>query len=59
MSNSTYAALAFASNLTAGAEDHVGAVEADQLRDAQASLQGEHQQGSISSAFPASEIRSV
>ena len=53
------AAFALASDVAAGAEDHVGAVEADQLRDAQAGLEGHHQQGSIPSAFPALQVRGV
>ena len=53
------AALAFASDVAAGAEDDVGAVEADQLRDSKTSLKGHYQQGPVPSAFPAVWVRSV
>ncbi len=53
------AALALASDVAAGAENHVSAVEADQLGDAQPGLEGEHQQGTVPPAFPAPLVRGV
>src|SRR5213593_4911848 len=47
------AALAFASDVTAGAEDDVGAVEADQLRDSKTGMKAQHQQCPVPPAFPA------
>jgi hypothetical protein len=53
------AALAFAADVRAGAEADVAAVEAGQLGHAQSGLDGDQQQGPVTSALPARQVGGV
>src|SRR5438876_793900 len=50
------AAFALATHARAGAEGDVAAVQPHKLRDAQAGLHGNHEQGAVSSSLPAAAI---
>ena len=52
-------AFAFAADVRAGAERDVAAVEADQLGDAQAGVDGEGEHGVVAAAFPAVAVGRV
>src|SRR5438128_8487531 len=57
MSNSTYASFADASQVGTGAKMDVCAGEPDELGDPQAGLDGDHQQGVVTTADPAGAVR--